>query len=110
MANSSLTRGNSIPSHNYAVIEIGGAQKIVQEGGHCSCRKIQVKVGSKIEFGRVLAVRNDNTLYLGTPWVPNATVQAEVLDVIMKKEVIVYKMKPKKHTRHNNGHRKLHMR
>ena len=65
----------------------------------------QAEVGSKIKFGRVLALKHKGELHLGKPWMENVTVEAEIIEELKDKKVIVYKMRPKKHTRRKNGHR-----
>merc|ERR1719213_1436251 len=63
--------------YKYSVIDIGGTQKIVQEGQHYSCNRLQVELGSTIRFGRVLALKECDEFHLGSPWVKNASVEAE---------------------------------
>merc|ERR1711924_466621 len=97
--------GNFRPLDNYAIIEIGGVQKIVEEGRYYSCNRLPAEIGTKIRLGRVLAVKNEGKLHVGTPWLENASIACEILDTYLGDKVIVYKMKPKKHSRSKNGHR-----
>merc|ERR1712224_386098 len=99
--------GNSIQKDKYAVIEIGGVQKIVEEGRHYTCNRLKVTPGTKVLFGRVLAAKNDGKLHVGAPWIDNASVEAHILDEFKGDKIIVYKMKPKKHFRSKDGHRQL---
>jgi len=94
-------------SATYAIIDVGGSQKIVQEGRYYSCNRLQVGVGSKIKFGRILAMKKDDKFHLGAPWVEKASVEAEILEEFKGNKVLVYKMNPKKHTRKLNGHSQL---
>jgi len=64
-----------------------------------------VEPGSKIEFGRVLALKSGDKFEVGKPYLEGVSVQATVLEELRGPKVIVYKMKPKKHTRKKNGHR-----
>merc|ERR1711988_1700651 len=96
---------NFKPADNYAIIEIGGVQKIVEEGRYYSCNRLPAEIGTKIRLGRVLAVKNEGKLHVGTPWLENASIACEILDTYLGDKVIVYKMKPKKHSRSKNGHR-----
>merc|ERR1711869_15903 len=89
----------------YAVIEVGGTQQIVQEGRYYICNRLQAETGSKIRFGRVLAIKKDGEILVGAPWLPKGVVEANVLNELKNDKIIVYKMKPKKHTRSKNGHR-----
>merc|ERR550514_1788982 len=94
-------------SNKYAVIDVGGTQKIVQEGRYYSCNRLEVGSPSKIKFGRVLALKDHDKFHLGAPWVENASVEAEVLNEFKCNKIVVYKMNPKKHTRKLRGHRQL---
>jgi ribosomal protein L21 len=68
-------------------------------------RATQVEPGSKIRFGRVLALKQGGQLTVGKPYLEGAAVEAEVLEELKAPKVIVYKMRPKKHYRRKNGHR-----
>merc|ERR1719389_1608766 len=111
MINSSTSKPKSLETFSvpdkYAVIEVGGVQKIVAEGRYYTCNRLQAEVGSRLLFGRVLAVKNEGDLCIGTPWVERALVEAQVIEEFADKKIIVYKMKSKKHSRNKNGHRQL---
>ncbi len=62
-------------------------------------------MGSRIKFGRVLALKKDGKFTVGGPYLAEAQVEAEVVDELRAPKVIVYKMKPKKHYRRKRGHR-----
>lgn len=82
-----------------AVVEIGGTQMFVEPGKWYTCNRLKADVGSKIKFGRVLALKHDGKLTVGQPYLSNVTVEAEVLEELRGPKVIVYKMRPKKHYR-----------
>eukprot|EP00877_Chromochloris_zofingiensis_P006108 jgi/Chrzof1/1750/Cz10g19180.t1 len=65
----------------------------------------QADVGSKIKFGRVLALKSEGNFTVGQPYLDNVAVEAEILEELRGPKVLVYKMKPKKHYRRKNGHR-----
>lgn len=65
----------------------------------------QAEPGSKINLGRVLALKEGGQFHVGQPYLEGITVEAEVLEELKGPKVIVYKMKPKKHYRRTNGHR-----
>ena len=92
---------------DYAVVELGGSQVIVEVGGVYDTNRLDAEPGSTIKLNRVLLVKNQETddLSLGKPYVENATVEAEVLQHKKAKKVVVFKMQPKKHTRSKVGHR-----
>lgn len=89
----------------YAVVEIGGHQLIVEEGRWYTVNRLQAEPGTKIQLGRVLALKQDGKFNVGKPYVEGAVVEAEVLEELKGPKIIVYKMKPKKHYRRKNGHR-----
>lgn len=65
----------------------------------------QAEPGSKIQFGRVLALKADGEFHVGRPYLPNVTVEAEIIEELKGPKITVYKMKPKKHYRRTQGHR-----
>ena len=92
---------------DYAVVELGGSQVIVEVGGMYDTNRLDAEPGSIIKLNRVLLVKNqgNNDLRLGKPYVEEATVEAEVVQHKKAKKVVVFKMQPKKHTRSKRGHR-----
>lgn len=90
----------------YAIIEVGGTQMFVEPGKWYTVNRLAAEPGSKIKFGRVLALKKDGgKLSVGAPYVEGASVEADVLEELRGPKVLVYKMKPKKHYRRTNGHR-----
>jgi large subunit ribosomal protein L21 len=89
----------------YAIIEVGGSQMFVEPDKWYATNRLAVGPGSKIKFGRVLALKMDGKLTVGTPYLENVTVEADVIEEMRGPKIIVYKMKPKKHYRKKNGHR-----
>eukprot|EP00798_Chlamydomonas_sp_ICE-L_P018443 gene18443-24918_t len=83
----------------YAIVEVGGTQLIVEPGKWYTVNRLAADVGSKIKFGRVLAVKKDGKINFGMPYVEDASVEAEVIEELRGPKIIVYKMKPKKHYR-----------
>lgn len=47
---------------------------------HPPRRTLQVEAGSKIRFGRVLALKQDGKFTVGAPYLEGAAVEAEVLE------------------------------
>lgn len=77
----------------------------VEPGKWYTCNRLKAEVGSKIRFGRVLALKQQDTLTVGKPYLENVRIEAEILEELRGPKVIVYKMRPKKHYRRKNGHR-----
>ncbi|NLJ56945.1 MAG: 50S ribosomal protein L21 [Firmicutes bacterium] len=89
----------------YAIIETGGKQYRVAEGSICKVEKLPAETGAEVIFEKVLAVKNENGMQVGTPYVEGAKVSARVLSHGKGKKVIVFKYKPKKNYRKKQGHR-----
>ena len=66
---------------------------------------LQADPGSTIKLGRVLAAKDNGNFTCGKPYLENVTVEAEILEELKGKKIIVYKMKPKKHYQRKSGHR-----
>ena len=88
----------------YAIIETGGKQYKVSEGDVIRVEKLGKEAGESVVFDKVLAVRNDETLFTGAD-VASASVNASVVANGKAKKVVVYKYKSKTGYHKKNGHR-----
>lgn len=88
----------------YAIIATGGKQYKVSEGDVIRVEKLGVEAGETYTFNQVLLVSGDE-MKIGAPFVENATVEADVIDNIKSKKVIVYKFKRKTGYHKKKGHR-----
>jgi large subunit ribosomal protein L21 len=95
-------RGNIVM---YAIIETGGKQYRVSEGSVCTVEKIEADAGSEVSFSKVLAIKKEDGLEVGSPYLEGAKVLARVLSHGKAKKIIVFKYKPKKNYRKKQGHR-----
>lgn len=89
----------------YAIIEAGGKQLRVSEGDKVNVELIEAEAGSQIKLEKVLALIKDEGAVFGTPYVPGASVSAEVVGSGKGDKVLVYKQKPRKCHRKLRGHR-----
>ena len=89
----------------YAIIETGGKQYRVEEGNVLKVEKLAAAEGETVELDRVLALKKDDQMTVGAPWVAGAKVLAQVLEHGRGKKIIVFKYKPKKNYRRKQGHR-----
>jgi large subunit ribosomal protein L21 len=94
----------------YAIVETGGRQYRAEVGQTIQTEKLPHEVGESISLDRVLLVADDENLTIGTPVVPNASVQATVVDQFKGKKIHVLKYKPKKRYRVRQGHRQNYTR
>lgn len=88
----------------YAVIATGGKQYKVSEGDVIKVEKLGAEAGETYTFDQVLLVGGDE-LKIGTPIVEGATVEADVIDNVKGKKVVVYKFKRKTGYHKKTGHR-----
>ena len=90
----------------YAIIETGGKQYKVSVGDVVRVEKLEVNVGDKVTFDKVLAI-GDSEVTLGNPTIAGKTVTGICLQQGKAKKVIVYKYKRKSGYHKKNGHRQL---
>ena len=89
----------------YAVIETGGTQFTVEEGALVRVPQIDGSIGDKITLDKVLLISNDNEPKVGTPYLENATVNAELTAQDKDDKITVYKFKRRTKYRRTKGHR-----
>ena len=89
----------------YAVIESGGKQHKVSEGEILRVEKIEAEIGAEIKLDKVMLVQTDDKTMIGSPYVDNASVTAEVVEQGKSKKIIVFKYKRKKNYQRKKGHR-----
>ena len=89
----------------YAIFQHLGKQYKVTVGDFLKLPKTNAKKGEKIVF-EILFLKNDNgDLLVGSPLVDGVFVQAEVVEQIKEKKIIVFKKKRRHNYRRKNGHR-----
>jgi large subunit ribosomal protein L21 len=91
----------------FAVIQTGGKQYKVSKDSVVSVEKIkgEYKVGDKISFDKVLLVDDGKNTTIGTPYIKEATVDAELIQIGRTRKVLVVKYKQKSRYLKRNGHR-----
>jgi large subunit ribosomal protein L21 len=88
----------------YAVIKSGGKQYRVKAGQTLRLEKLAGEAGSKVQLGDVLMVEDGGEIKTGAP-LPNAKVEATILETDRADKIIVFKKKRKKQYRRTRGHR-----
>jgi large subunit ribosomal protein L21 len=88
-----------------AVIKTGGKQYKVKEGDVLDIEKIGVETGRAFEFSKVLLIADGSKVVLGTPFISNAAVRAEVVEHRKGDKVLIFKKKRRKQYRRFKGHR-----
>jgi large subunit ribosomal protein L21 len=91
----------------FAVIQTGGKQYKVSKDGLLSIEKIigEYKVGDKVSFEKVLLVDDGKNTTIGTPYIEDAKVDAEIVEIGRSRKVLVMKYKQKSRYLRRNGHR-----
>ncbi|MBP6060895.1 MAG: 50S ribosomal protein L21 [Candidatus Pacebacteria bacterium] len=94
----------------FAVIQTGGKQYKVSKGDVLSIEKLKEKgveyaKGDKVAFDKVLLVDNEKDTTIGTPYIADAKVDAEIVEIGRSRKVLVVKYKQKSRYLRRNGHR-----
>jgi large subunit ribosomal protein L21 len=90
----------------YAILETGGKQYRVQPGDTIHVERLSAEPGETLQLDSVLLLAGDGErARVGTPSVPGAVVQAEVLEHARGDKIIVFRYKSKVRYRRKTGHR-----
>ena len=89
----------------YAIIETGGKQYKVSKGDKVYIEKLGKEEGKTVNFDKVLAFSDGETLKTGTPYLKDIKVSGKVAKNGKGKKIIVFKFKAKKGYKKTQGHR-----
>lgn len=89
----------------YAIIEQGGKQYKVSEGEDLFVDRVSQEKGGSFVFDRVLLLRTDDRILVGTPYVEKCKVIGKISDNIQGKKIKISKFKAKVHYRRTIGFR-----
>jgi len=89
----------------YAVIKTGGKQYRVSSGEKIKVEQLAAEVGSQITIDTVLMVADGDKVSIGRPLVKGAKVKATVVDQGRGEKVRVFKMRRRKQSKTEQGHR-----
>jgi len=93
-------------SMSYAIIKTGGKQYRVTEGDILDVEKLDVETGQSTTFTEIIMVADGTSVTFGSPFVSNASVQAEVVDQWKGEKVIAFKFRRRKGYHRTVGHRR----
>lgn len=96
-------------SVGYAIIATGGKQHKVTVGDRLRVELLEAVVGDTVTFAEVLAVKDGDTLKVGTPRLAGAKVTAKVVEQDKAAKVLIFKKKKRKQYRRTRGHRQPYM-
>jgi len=89
----------------FAVIKTGAKQYRVQEGDVLCVEKLNKEKGEKFTFNEVLLVEDGKKTLIGTPFVEDALVKAEIIENLKDEKVIVFKKRRREQYKRKKGHR-----
>ena len=91
---------------SYAVIQTGGKQYKVASGEILKIEKLpNSKPDTKIEFKEILAYGNEKEIEIGSPMVPGAKVEANLIKNSKNRTILIFKKRRRQNSRIKNGHR-----
>ena len=89
----------------YAVFQLNGFQYTAEPGATVRVPYVRAEKGSNIEISEVLMIKSDDREFVGSPFVPDARIEAEVIDHGQADKVLVYKYKKRTKYRRRRGQR-----
>jgi len=89
----------------YAVVEIAGQQYKVAKADKIMVPKLEMEIGTKLTFEKVLLLGDEKQTKIGTPYLAGSQVEAKVLGHVKDEKVTVFKKKKRKGYRVRRGHR-----
>ena len=90
---------------DFAVIETGGKQYLVEEGTIISIEKIESEKNSTVNFDKILLHSLKGKLTIGTPFIKDVVITAELLSTEKDEKIRVFKFKKKTGYKKTRGHR-----
>jgi len=88
----------------YAIVKVSGCQYLVREGDVVTVSHLESEPGSTVPLD-VLFLRTDDKAVIGSPTVPGAEVQAEVVDHVRAGKITIQKFIRRENYRRKKGHR-----
>ena len=92
----------------FAIIKSGGKQYKVSEGTVIKLERLKGEIGESIDFNSILVLESNEIVKVGSPFVVNAKVTAEVLEQSRHKKINIIKFRRRKHSMKRQGHRQYY--
>lgn len=89
----------------YAVVEIAGQQFKVSKADKIYVPRLDLEIGKKIKFDKVLLMGDDKQTKIGTPYIDGSSIEAKILQHLKDEKVVVFKKKKRKGYKVRRGHR-----
>lgn len=94
----------------YAIIESGSKQYRVEEGDVIDIELLDIGKDGKVELKNVLFLQKESSVKVGSPFIKNGVVLAELVGEVRGPKVVAYKYKKRKNYRRKVGHRQNYSR
>ena len=89
----------------FAIVEVGGKQYNAALNQRIQVDNLNQEVGKKITLDKILCLKSDTGINLGTPLVQGAKVEVEVVKNYKDDKVLIFKKRRRKNSRRKRGHR-----
>ena len=89
----------------YAILEVGGKQYKVVAKDEIVVNSLDKKQKDKVTLDKVLLIGDGKKIEIGQPFIRGASVEAEVVDQVKGKKVVIYKYLRRKDSHKKTGHR-----
>ena len=82
----------------YAVVELSGKQHKVEVDQTLDIDLQKAEKGAKITFDNVLLLADGDNVQIGEPYLENASVTAEVMDIVKGEKLSILRFRRRKHS------------
>ena len=89
----------------YALIEFAGKQFRIEEGSSIKVPYVDGKVGSKVNFEKIIYMDDGKNKMVGTPIVTGAKIDGKIVSHGREQKLVVFKFKRRKGYQKKNTHR-----
>ena len=89
----------------YAVFQMSGFQFTAEEGAVVRVPFQDTDKGARIDINEVLLIKDKDNSLVGTPFVADAKIEAELVGSGLDDKVLIYKYKRRTKYRRRQGHR-----
>jgi len=89
----------------YAIVSIAGQQFKVEKGKKVFVHRLPGEIGETVSFDKVLLISHDERTNVGSPYLPDAVILAQIISHDRGDKVLVFKKKRRKGYQKLNGHR-----
>ncbi len=89
----------------FAVVELGGLQYKISEGDTISANRLDYEQGQSIVLDKVLLFSDGKTVKIGSPFLKDVQIKAQVVNHDRGDKVIAYHYRKRKDSAKTIGHR-----